>query len=115
MSPRLPRVTAADPLRALSRAGWRPVRQTGSHRTLTRPGRLDAVFAFHDDDEIGSRMLARIAKRTSLKAEDLQQPYLRQYLRAAIKHIKQTTPKSKFAAAKSVVKGVSPTKRRPRP
>jgi hypothetical protein len=29
------------------------------------------VFAFHDDDEIGPRMLARIAKRTGLQSEDL--------------------------------------------
>jgi hypothetical protein len=30
------------------------------------------VFAFHDDDEeIGPRMLARIAKRTGLRPEDL--------------------------------------------
>ncbi len=45
-------------------------------------------------------------------ADDLKQPHIRQYLRAAIKHNQQTTPKSK-AAAKSVVKGVYPTKRRP--
>jgi hypothetical protein len=30
------------------------------------------VFAFHDDDEIGPRMLARIAKRTGLQSEDLE-------------------------------------------
>jgi hypothetical protein len=29
------------------------------------------VFAFHDGDEIGPRMLARIAKRSGLKPEDL--------------------------------------------
>jgi len=29
------------------------------------------VFGFHDDDEIGPRMLARIAKHTGLKPEDL--------------------------------------------
>jgi hypothetical protein len=29
------------------------------------------VFAFHDDDEIGPRMLARIAKRTGLTPDDL--------------------------------------------
>jgi len=29
------------------------------------------VFAFHDGEEIGPRMLARIAKRTGLKPEDL--------------------------------------------
>jgi hypothetical protein len=38
---------------------------------LTRFDRDDFVFAFHDDDEVGPRMLARIAKRTGLRPEDL--------------------------------------------
>jgi len=29
------------------------------------------VFAFHDGDEIGPRMLARIAKHSGLRLEDL--------------------------------------------
>jgi hypothetical protein len=29
------------------------------------------VFAFHDSDEIGSQMLARISKLSGLKPEDL--------------------------------------------
>jgi hypothetical protein len=29
------------------------------------------VFAFHDDEEIGPRMLARIAKKTGLTTADL--------------------------------------------
>jgi hypothetical protein len=31
----------------------------------------DFVFAFHDGEEIGPRMLRRIAKRTGLRPEDL--------------------------------------------
>ena len=46
-------------------------RQSGSHRTLSRPGWLDVVFAFHDQEEIGPKMLSRIAKHTGLKPEDL--------------------------------------------
>jgi len=46
-------------------------RQSGSHKTLQRPGFPDFVFAFHDREEIGPRMLARIAKRTGLEPEDL--------------------------------------------
>jgi predicted RNA binding protein YcfA (HicA-like mRNA interferase family) len=38
---------------------------------LTRPGFPDLVFAFHDGDEIGPRMLARIAKHSGLRPEDL--------------------------------------------
>jgi predicted RNA binding protein YcfA (HicA-like mRNA interferase family) len=58
-------------LAAFLRIGWTMKRQTGSHRTLSRPGWQDVVFAFHDKEEIGPRMLARIAKATGLKPEDL--------------------------------------------
>lgn len=56
---------------ALIRIGWQLKRQSGSHRTLSRGGWPDFVFAFHDSDEIGPRMLARIAKHTGLTADDL--------------------------------------------
>ncbi len=58
-------------LRALLRIGWGVKRQRGSHRVLERDGWPDFVFAFHDGDEIGPRMLARIARRTGLTPEDL--------------------------------------------
>lgn len=59
-------------LAALERIGWVVKRTTGSHRVLARGGRPDVVFAFHDRDEIGPKMLARIAKRTGLRPEDLK-------------------------------------------
>lgn len=58
-------------LAALLRIGWRLKRESGSHRILTRPNWADVVFAFHDNEEIGPRMLARIAKVTGLRPEDL--------------------------------------------
>jgi predicted RNA binding protein YcfA (HicA-like mRNA interferase family) len=58
-------------LAALLRIGWTEKRRTGSHRVLTRDGFPDFVFSFHDDEEIGPRMLVRIAKRTGLSPEDL--------------------------------------------
>lgn len=58
-------------LAALLRIGWGVKRESGSHKVLSRPGWTDVVFAFHDKDEIGPRMLARIAKNTGLKPEDL--------------------------------------------
>jgi predicted RNA binding protein YcfA (HicA-like mRNA interferase family) len=58
-------------LAALLRLGWAVKRQSGSHRTLARDGWPDVVFAFHDDAEIGPRMLARLAKHTGLRPEDL--------------------------------------------
>jgi predicted RNA binding protein YcfA (HicA-like mRNA interferase family) len=58
-------------LAALLRNGWQVVRQRGSHRVLARDGHANYVFAFHDREELGPRMLARIAKHTGLKPEDL--------------------------------------------
>jgi predicted RNA binding protein YcfA (HicA-like mRNA interferase family) len=57
-------------LSALLRNGWRIERQTGSHRVLRRDGWPDVVFAF-EGEEIGPRMLARIARQTGLQPEDL--------------------------------------------
>lgn len=58
-------------LAALLKLGGSIKRQTGSHRTLAREGWLDYTFAFHDADEIGPRMLARVAKHTGLVPSDL--------------------------------------------
>jgi predicted RNA binding protein YcfA (HicA-like mRNA interferase family) len=53
-------------LKALERSAWIVKRQTGSHETRAKSGWPDFVFAFHDGDEIGPKMLARIAKHTGL-------------------------------------------------
>jgi predicted RNA binding protein YcfA (HicA-like mRNA interferase family) len=66
-----PSTRARRVLAALLRIGWVVKRQSGSQRTLARAGWADFVFAFHEDDEIGPRMLAKIAKRTGLQPEDL--------------------------------------------
>ena len=58
-------------LAALLQIGWSVKRQSGSHRTLSRSGWLDFTFSFHDEEEIGPRMLARISKKTGLKPSDL--------------------------------------------
>ncbi len=58
-------------LATLLRIGWSVKRTTGSHRILSRPGWPDVVFAFHDDEEIGPRMLARIARAIGLRPEDM--------------------------------------------
>ena len=58
-------------LAALLKIGWQLKRQSSSHRTLSRANWADFVFSFHDDEEIGPKMLARIAKRTGLTPEDL--------------------------------------------
>ncbi len=57
---------------ALLQSGWHVKRQgKGSHRLLERPGWPDFTFAFHDGEEIGPRMMARIARKTGLTPDDL--------------------------------------------
>jgi predicted RNA binding protein YcfA (HicA-like mRNA interferase family) len=55
----------------LLKIGWSVKRQVGSHKTLERAGYPDYVFAFHDGEEIGPKMLSRIAKHTGLTSNDL--------------------------------------------
>ena len=57
--------------RALLRIGYAIKTQRGSHVILTHSERGDYVWAFHDGVEIGPKMLARIAKHTGLRPEDL--------------------------------------------
>jgi predicted RNA binding protein YcfA (HicA-like mRNA interferase family) len=64
-------VRARQLLAALQRTGWRIGRQRGSHRVLVKAGRPNFVFAFHDSEEIGPKMLVRIARHTGLRPEDL--------------------------------------------
>ncbi len=59
-------------LRALLRIGWVEKRRAGgSHIVLSRPGWPDYVWAFHEREEIGPKMLARISKHTGLDPKDL--------------------------------------------
>jgi len=64
-------VKARRLLAAPLRIGWRAKRQTSSHKILERPDWPDVVFAFHDNEEIGPKMLARVAKVTGLNPKDL--------------------------------------------
>jgi len=60
--------------RALLKIGWSPKpgqRGGSSHLQLIRQGWNDFTWAFHDDVEIGPKMLAKIAKHTGLEPTDL--------------------------------------------
>lgn len=65
-----PSSKASRALAALLPIGWIEKRRSGSHRVLQRDGWPDFVFAFHDQEEIGPKMLARIARRTGPKTCD---------------------------------------------
>ena len=59
-------------LAALESIGGRIKRQgRGFHRVLEREGWPNYVFAFHENEEIGPKMLSRIARHTGLTPEDL--------------------------------------------
>jgi predicted RNA binding protein YcfA (HicA-like mRNA interferase family) len=59
-------------LAALQSIGWSIKREgRGSHRVLEREGWPNYAFAFHEGEEIGPKMLARIARHTGLKPKDL--------------------------------------------
>jgi predicted RNA binding protein YcfA (HicA-like mRNA interferase family) len=66
-----PATRADRVLAALLRIGWTVARQRGSHRRLVRAGWTPVTFAFHDRAEIGPVLLAKIAKDTGLRPEDL--------------------------------------------
>lgn len=69
--PAWPSSKASAVLAALLRIGWSVARQRGSHKVLVRAGWSNYVFAFHDREEIGPKMLARIARHTGLEPTDL--------------------------------------------
>ncbi len=64
-------IKASRLLRTLVNLGWEVKRQKGSHRILGKTGWPDVTFAFHDREEIGPKMLSRIAKHTGLTPDDL--------------------------------------------
>ena len=68
-----PSTRARRVFKALLKIGWVQVSQAGSHVKLRhRDAKFpDYIWAFHDREEIGPRMLARIAKHTGLKPENL--------------------------------------------
>ena len=52
-----PSARAARVQAALLRIGWSVKRQRGSHATLQRADWPDFVWAFHDGEELGPKML----------------------------------------------------------
>jgi predicted RNA binding protein YcfA (HicA-like mRNA interferase family) len=56
---------------ALKRIGWRHDRTVGSHKIMKKDGWADYPFSFHDSEELGPAILAKISKKTGLQAQDL--------------------------------------------
>lgn len=73
MSPRLPRVTGAELVRALERDGWRELRRRGSHAIMghpTEPGR--AVVPIHGGAILPPGIVARVLSDVGLSPDDLR-------------------------------------------
>jgi predicted RNA binding protein YcfA (HicA-like mRNA interferase family) len=67
-----PSIKAKKVYQALMKIGWKPKPQKAtSHLQLERPDFADYTWSFADSVEIGPKMMARIAKHTGLKREDL--------------------------------------------
>ena len=64
-------VKALSVLKALLKIGWSIDRQKGSHRILVRIDCPDYTFALRGSEEIGPKMLSRIARHTGLLPKDL--------------------------------------------
>ena len=75
-------------LAALLRQGWRIKRQSGAHRILERKGWPDVVFAFHDDEELGTAHAGpdRQAHRPEAAGFVMQEPNIGRGFAAAHTH-----------------------------
>ena len=56
---------------ALEKAGWKLVRVHGSHHVYKRDNRM-LVLAAHDSEEIGRRLLSRIATQAGLSLDQFR-------------------------------------------
>ena len=71
--PRLPRITGADALRALQRAGWREARRRGSHVILhhaNRRGRV--VVSIHAGETLKPKTLLSILDQASVTVDEFR-------------------------------------------
>lgn len=57
--------------KALLKAGWVRVRQSGSHVHYGRDGRI-ATFSYHDGVELGTTQPRFVAKRFGMSLEELK-------------------------------------------
>lgn len=71
---RLPALKARELFRALIRCGFiLKTSRGGSHQILRHSDGRTLLFAFHDREEIGPRMLARVLKDARLTPEEFRE------------------------------------------
>ncbi|MBI2906535.1 MAG: type II toxin-antitoxin system HicA family toxin [Chloroflexi bacterium] len=73
MSPRLPRVTAIELLRALQRDGWEVRRREGSHFQLKHPSRRGRItLTMHAGITVKPKVLATVLSEAGLTVTELR-------------------------------------------
>ena len=70
MSPRLPRVTAAEVIRVLERIGFVQVRQSGSHRIFKNEQGQRVTVPFHRSKVLHPKVLKSILRDADLTSDD---------------------------------------------
>lgn len=71
MAPRLPRVTAERLARHLAKAGFRIVRQSGSHRIYEDPEGRRVTLPYHSGRVLPPKTFKAILRDAGLDPEDL--------------------------------------------
>lgn len=74
MSPKLPRVTAVELLKALKHDGWLQVRQHGSHIILKHPIKQGRVtLAMHTKGTMRLKTLESVLEQAELTVDNLRE------------------------------------------
>jgi predicted RNA binding protein YcfA (HicA-like mRNA interferase family) len=67
---RLPSLTGEDVIKALEKAGFKPIRQKGSHVYLQHPDGRATVVPVHKGESIGRGLLGAIIRDAEMSRED---------------------------------------------
>jgi predicted RNA binding protein YcfA (HicA-like mRNA interferase family) len=70
MTDKLPRVSAADAVRVLEKAGFYLVRQSGSHKIFKSAEGKKATIPFHSGKELHPKILKSILRDADLTVEE---------------------------------------------
>lgn len=70
MTAKLPRVSAAEAVRALEKAGFFLARQSGSHRIYKNAEGLRITVPYHSGKELHPKILKSILRDADLTAEE---------------------------------------------
>ena len=72
MTERLPRITAAEAIRALEKAGFFLVRQSGSHKVYKNQEGRRATVSYHPGKVLHPKVLRNILRDADLTTEEFK-------------------------------------------